>query len=78
MKNTMNVTVILEGGLVRDVLDVPDYDVLDLDTLEGSDLEEARELLDQAEATLPEDYPGRDMILKKISDTLAYLEGLDD
>lgn len=63
-----SVTVIIEGGLVRDVLGAS-YDVLDLDILDGGDLEDVEELLGSAELLLPEGTD-RDGILEEISDAL--------
>lgn len=77
MKNTESVLVILEGGLVRDVLDVPSYDVLDLDVLEEGTITELREGLELAEELLPLDYADREEILNDVRETLAYLEQVE-
>lgn len=63
-------TVIIEGGLVRDVTGVEQYDVLDLDTDVYTSVEEFQDLLSIAEG-LPEDYPGRDSIIANIHEDIA-------
>lgn len=73
-KDRLMVTVILEGGLVRDVLNVPDYVVLDLDVLEEGHATELREGFALAQQVLPLDYPDREDILGKIREQLSYTE----
>lgn len=69
--------VILEGGLVRDVLNVPDYAVLDLDVLEEGDTTELREGLELATEVLPLDYADREEILSDIREGLSYTEWIE-
>jgi len=68
-------TIILEGGLVRDVVGVDDYDVVDIDVLESNymALEEIEAELEHAESALPEDYPDRDAILADFRETILTL-----
>jgi hypothetical protein len=66
------VTVILEGGMVRDVVGADAFDVIDLDILGGDFTtdEERAELLAAAEA-LPADYDGRPWAITTVQTAIA-------
>lgn len=64
-------TVIIEGGLVRDVVGLENYEVLDLDVLEDgfTDREELDDLLELVQS-LPEDYADREGLIERVTERI--------